>query len=99
MLQRRRSRAIDPSALLKAGPGRSSRDLLVAGSAHGKVMLPRLWFWANKKNSDFSFSGFALSRGVVAARVKPVFARHWKEARRRCVEENFFIKKTLSVWF
>lgn len=90
---------MDPAALLKAGPGRNSRDLLVAGSARGKVMLPPALVSGEQKNSDFSFSGFALSRGVVAARVKPVFARHWKEARRRCVEENFFIKKMLSFWF
>lgn len=31
---------MDPAASLKAGPGGNDRDLLVAGAAGGKVMLP-----------------------------------------------------------
>lgn len=49
---------MDPAALLKARPGRSSRDLLVAGSARGKVMLPPVSGFGQTKKFRFLFFRF-----------------------------------------
>lgn len=56
VLQGGRSGVMDPAALLKAGVGRNSRDLLVAC---GKAPLRPAPYLDKQKNSGFAFSGFA----------------------------------------
>jgi len=87
------------------GPSRFAADGQAAvagicwclGLLVAKGCCPRLQFWAKKKNSGFTFSGFSLSEGFVAAQVKPVLAGRWKEGRRGSVEEDFLKKTTFGL--
>lgn len=54
---------MDPAALLKAGPGRKGRDLLVAGPACGEVMLPLALVLGEKKFRFLFFRFCSQQRG------------------------------------